>query len=212
MNPKDKYGVFIIESLTLENEKMGEFDGQILKDVLDLCKIPNDYYYIRTTIELREIINEFKKSDYRYLHLSCHANETQISLTFENLFYSQLAAIIGNNLNNKRLFISACKACNFDFAKSFMPSTGCYSIIGSPNKIHFDKSAVFWAGFYHLMNEQNSKRMGQPEMKEVIQKLINLYNIPINYYSFIQNNKTELRENLLRPNKQSISEKKNIRI
>jgi len=201
MDSKDKYGVFIIESLTLKNEIKGDIDGQILKDILDLCRIPNDYYYIRTRKELKEIILEFRKSDLRYLHFSCHANEHNVSLTFDNLTYNQFSKIVSKELNNKRLFISACEASNFDFAKEIIPSSGCTSVIGSPNKINFDKSAVFWAGFYHLMNEQDSQRMGQPEKKKNIQNLVDSFNIPINYYSFIRNNKKELRENLLRPNK-----------
>lgn len=207
MDSKDKYGVFIIESLSLENEINGDMDGQILKDILDLCRIPNDYYYIRTSKELKKIILEFQKSNFRYLHFSCHANESHLSLTFDNLTYNQFSEVISKVLKNKRLFISACKASNFEFAKEFIPSSGCTSVIGSPNKIIFDKSAVFWAGFYHLMNEQDSKRMGQPEIKKIIQNLVNSFNIPINYYSFIRNNKKELRENLIRPNTKLESKK-----
>lgn len=207
MDSKDKYGVFIIESLSLENEINGDLDGQILKDVLDLCRIRYEYYYIRTSKELKEIILEFRKSDLRYLHFSCHANENHVSLTFDNLTYNQFSKIVSQKLNNKRLFISACKASNFEFAKEFIPSSGCTSVIGSPNKINFDKSAVFWAGFYHLMNEQDSRRMGQPEIIKIIQNLVSSFNIPINYYSFIRNNNKELRENLFRPNKKLESKK-----
>ena len=151
MQYKNRYGVFIIETLSLEDEKNGRLDGQILKDILDLCEIPNDYYYIRTSHELEEIINEFEESKLRYLHLSCHASESQIAFTFENLFFREVAEIIGSKLKNKRIFISACEASNFEFAKCIIPKFGCTSLIGSPDKINFDKAAVFWSSFYHLM-------------------------------------------------------------
>ncbi|WP_416865246.1 MAG: hypothetical protein ACMVP2_22810 [Imperialibacter sp.] len=210
MDTKHKYGVFIVESLTLDDEKNGLLDGQILRDILDLCQIPNEYYYIRTSHELQEIINEFDKSEFRYLHLSCHADKTQIAFTFEELFFYEVAELIKSKLKNKRVFISACEACNFEFAKTLIPSSGCYSLIGSPTKINFDKSAVFWSGFYHLMNETNNIRMGQPEIRTVLQKLVDTYDIPINYYSFISNNNSELKENLLRPNIEIKSTKKTV--
>ncbi|MCK0109549.1 hypothetical protein MWU58_09605 [Flavobacteriaceae bacterium S0825] len=201
MDATDKYGVFIIETLKLKDEKKGNLDGQVLKDILDLCDIPNEYYYIRTRQELEEIIIEFEASEFRYLHFSCHANDSQIGFTFESLFFSEFEEIIGEYLNNKRVFMSACKASNFEFAKTLIPRTGCTSLIGSPDKINFDKSSVFWSSFYHLMNENDSDRMGQPEIKKVLQSLVNIHNIPINYYSFIRNNKKELNQNLIRPNK-----------
>ena len=201
MHATDKYGVFIIETLKLEDEKNGNLDGQILKDILDLCDIPNEYYYIRTKQELEEIIIEFESSEFRYLHLSCHANESQIGFTFENLFFSEIEEIIGDYINNKRIFISACKASNFEFAQTLIPKTGCTSLIGSPDKIDFDKSSVFWSSFYHLMNEKDSNRMGQPEIKKVLQSLVDIHDIPINYYSFIRGNSEELSQNLIRPKK-----------
>lgn len=201
MNLKDKYGVFIIETLSLEDEKENRYDGLILRDILEICKIPNEYYYIRTSQELEELINEFEKSEFRYLHISCHADLNQISFTFDTLFFRDLVGIIKDKINNKRVFISACEASNIDFAKEIIPNTGCTSLIGSPDKINFDKSAVFWSSFYHLMNEDNNQRMGQLEIRKVIQSLVDIHNIPINYYSFIRGNDKEISELLIRPKK-----------
>ena len=58
-----KYGVFIIESMDIKNEIKGKLDGYTLKQTLDLCDIPNKYFYIRTCLELERII----KLIYRYL-------------------------------------------------------------------------------------------------------------------------------------------------
>ncbi len=196
----DKYGVFIIESLKLSDEQDYRRAGLILKDILDLCKIPCEYFYIRTAKELKEIINEFELSQYRYLHFSCHASETQIELTFEKLLFVEFANLTKYHLNERRVFISACKASNFEFVKTLIPSSKCFSLIGSPDTINFDRAAIFWSSFYHLMYEANEKSMKQPDIKKVLQKLVDLHNNPINYYSFIRDNNKELKENLIRPN------------
>lgn len=204
----DIYGVFIIESLKLEDEQVDRRDGLILKDILDLCKIPCIYFYIRTAKELGEIINEFELSEYRYLHFSCHANATQIELTFEKLLFGDFADLIKHHLEERRVFISACEASNFEFAKTLIPSSKCFSLIGSPNTINFDKAAVLWSSFYHLMYESNKKSMKQPGIKKVLQELVDLHNTPINYYSFIRGNNGQLRENLIRPNQKIKTETK----
>ncbi len=210
MKVKDKYGVFIIETLRLEDEKKRQ-DGLIIKDILDLCEIPNDYYYIRTSHELIELIKEFENSEFRYLHISCHADSSQLEFTFEALFFYEVAEIIKDSIKGKRVFISACEASNFNFAKSIVSNNGCLSLIGSPNKINFDKSAVFWSSFYHLMKENDERRMGQPEIKEVLQSLVNIHGMPINYYSFIRGVDNEIKENFIRPNRAIETTKRKIR-
>ncbi len=76
-----QYGVFIIESMDLKNEREGKLPGYALKTILDLSDIPNDYYYIRTKAELKRIIKEFKKSDFFFLHISCHGDEKGLEFT-----------------------------------------------------------------------------------------------------------------------------------
>ena len=177
MDSTDKYGVFIIESLTLEDEETGKTDGEILQTVLDICEIENRYFYIRTSHELEEIVKEFQKSEYRYLHLSCHASSEEIAFTFESLYFHEVADILNPYLAGKRIFLSACSAANIEFAKTLVSTSKSYSLIGSPEPIRFDKSAVFWSSYYHLMFNQNERRMGQPEMKRAIQKLVNLFEV-----------------------------------
>ncbi|MGI8641274.1 MAG: hypothetical protein ACR2MG_15165 [Pyrinomonadaceae bacterium] len=113
-------------------------------------------------------------------------------------------------MEEKRVFISACEASNFEFAKTLIPSSKCSSLIGSPDTINFDKSVIFWSSFYHLMYEANKKSMKQPDIKKVLQKLVDLHNSPINYYSFIRDNNNQLKENLIRPNQKIKTQTKTV--
>ena len=38
------------------------------------------YHYVRTVSEFKHFIDEFGKSDYRYLHISCHGNKSGVIL------------------------------------------------------------------------------------------------------------------------------------
>lgn len=202
---KTKYGVFIIESLSLKDEKNKRLDGFILKQILDLCKIENQYFYLRTEVELRKIIRKFKDSNLRYLHISCHGSSNMIQLTFDPLFFDDLTDIVGPYIKNRRVFLSACNSTNLELAKELIINCQCYSVIGSPEEIGFDQSAVYWSGFYQRMNEIDSDNMKQTDLLSLIEKLSTAFELPINYYSFkrLENknfDKTRLREFLIRPN------------
>ena len=71
--------IFIIESLELENEDQNLLEGHRLKEMLALSDKQCKYYYLRTEREFREILKEFKKSNFRYLHLSCHGDKRGFS-------------------------------------------------------------------------------------------------------------------------------------
>ena len=190
-----KYGVFIIESIDLFKEKRGKLDGKALKTILDLCGIPNKYYYIRTALELENIIKEFRKSKFAFLHLACHGDEYAIELTYERMPFEKLERIIGGYLYRRRLFLSACKVACFDFAEYFIPKHHCYSVIGFPDDIDYDIAGVFWSSFYYLMNSLNELEKNEKDEKYINQRLMlsqlgritELFQVKLNYYSIINN-------------------------
>ena len=126
-----KYGVFIIESMDFENEANGKLDGYTLKTILDLCDIPNAYYYIRAKLEFQKIIIEFEKSEFRFLHIACHGNTRELCFTLESIEFFELEMIIGDILYQRRLFLSACKVALFELAEYFVPKYHCFSVIGT---------------------------------------------------------------------------------
>lgn len=180
-----KYGVFIIESMDSENESKGKLDGYVLKLMLDLCDIPNQYYYLRTKIELENIILEFEKSEFQFLHISCHGSESKLFLTYESLTFEELGNMLGYYLYAKRLFLSACKLAIFEFAEQFIPKYNCYSVVGTPTNIDYDKAAIFWSSFYYLMYSTNEERMIQGEILQALINASKLFDMTLNYFSII---------------------------
>lgn len=175
--------VFIIESLNLEDEANGWQEGEILARMLKLSgKVDTKYYYIRTERELDEIIDLFDESDYRYLHISCHANTRSMATTFDSISYKALGEKMHDVLEGRRVFVSACQMANDTLAAALLKDTGCYSLIGPENKINFDDSAAFWLTFYHLMFKQDERRMKHRDIEYYVRELSTLFREPINYF------------------------------
>jgi hypothetical protein len=180
---KTKPEVFIIESLDLDDEKHERQEGQILAKLLKLSgKRDTKYFYIRTERELDEIIDLFDESEYRYLHISCHANGGGMATTFDSISYEDLGKKLQNVLEGKRVFVSACEMSNERLAFALLRETGCNSLIGPREAINFDDSAVFWATFYHLMFKEDDRRMKHLEIEHYVRELSNLFDEPFDYF------------------------------
>ncbi len=175
--------VFIIESLGFEDEKDNRFEGKILSDILYLGGKEPIYYYIRTKKELEKVLEIFGKSEYRYLHISCHGNKKSLFTTLDALPFKEFATMINPYLKEKRLFVSACSAVNEDLAKVVIPRIGCYSLIGPIEDIYFQDAAIVWASFYHLMFKENPNAMKRKDLKPTLQNIVNTFGEPLNYFS-----------------------------
>ncbi len=175
--------VFIIESLTFKNEEENLFEGYIISRILKLSDIESKYYYIRTKKEFKEVIHLFHKSNYRYLHISCHGGEDSIWTTIDEISFYEFGTILKSNLYHKRLFLSSCSVVNKKLANEIIPTSECYSIIGPKNDIEFRDAAIMWASFYHLMFKQNSKKMVRSGIVKNLQKIVNTFDQPLNYFS-----------------------------
>jgi len=68
-------------------------------------------------------------------------------------------------------------------AEQVIPKTNCYSIIGPRNDIAFRDAAIMWASFYHLMFKKNARQMLREGLIENLQKVVDTFNEPLNYYS-----------------------------
>lgn len=184
---KSKYGIFIIESMDTINENKGKLDGYALKTILDLCDIPNIYYYIRTKLELEKVIEEFEISNYSFLHIACHGNKEELALTYESIDFEELGFLLGGYLYRRRLFLSVCEVAVFELAQHFIPKCHCYSVIGTPDEIDYDKAAIFWSSFYYLMYINNNSQMFQADISPTLLKVSELFNVNLNYFSIINN-------------------------
>jgi len=130
------------------------------------------------------VLELFEKSAYRYLHLSCHGSETSISTTLDSISFKQLKELMGSYLRKKRLFISACSAVNEKLAKYLIPSSECLSIIGPVADVEFRDAAIIYASFYHLMFKKSPSKMTRREIKSILLKVADTFEISLNYFSF----------------------------
>jgi hypothetical protein len=176
--------LFIIESLTLDDEENARQEGEILSRMLRLAgKTRTKYFNIRTKRELEEIVALFDESRYRYLHLSCHANDSEMGTTFDTVSFKQLGAMLRPCLEKRRVFVSACEMANLRLANLLLPGSGCRSLVGPARDINFDDAAAFWVSFYHLMFRANEGGMGRKDLEWCITDLAALYGEPVNYFT-----------------------------
>jgi hypothetical protein len=174
--------VFIIESVDFDNEDNKQYEGHILSEILALSDKQCKYYYIRTKRELIHVLGLFTSSTYRYLHLSCHANESCVATTLDRLSFAEFATLIRPHLNNRRLFLSACSMANMELAKLLIPDSGCYSILGPAAEIRFNDAAILWAALYHVMFAHDANLMKPAVLRSKAQAVADLFKVQLNYF------------------------------
>lgn len=183
--------VYIIESLSLEDEKSERFDGYILYQMLKLQGKNPIYRRIRTGLELNKFAKEFRQSAYRYLHISCHGSFESVELTFTCLSYDTFVSQFDSMLNNRRIFVSACELGNMNLAdKLFSKNGGMYSLIGTNRLISFDTAAIFWSSFYYCMFSIDSSYMKRGYFTALMLPLCGLFGVEIAHY-YKSNNKIQ---------------------
>ena len=177
-----KPDVFIIESLTFENEQDQRFEGRILAEILRLSGKNPIYYYVRTKRELRAVLDKFGESEYRYLHLSCHGNDESIATTLDDeIGFEELGEMLNPYLDRRRLFISSCDVVNNQLADVVMES-GCLSIIGPSEDVFFAEATVFWASFYYLAFQWDTRGMAPADLGEIVSNLETTFGTDVAYY------------------------------
>lgn len=175
------------------------FEGKILADMLNLSDKKCIYYYIRTKKEFIEILDEFYMTDYRYLHISCHANKKEMGTTFDDIPFSELGEILKDIGGDRRIFLSACSMANLALANKIIPKSRCYSILGPSITINFDDAAIFWTSFYHLMFKHNPKVMKREVVLSNAEKIARILGIKLNYFGRKKDNKGVSYTKLPRP-------------
>lgn len=175
--------VFIIESLTFEDERNNRQEGKIISNILELNGKQSEYFYIRTKAELLEVVDIFYDSDYRYLHLSCHGNRNCMATTLDQISFEELGEILRPCIHERRLFFSACELANPELAQAVLPGSECYSIIGPSQAVRFSDAAILWASFYHLVFQHDPETMKRDSLLKYCRNIATLFNVPLSYYS-----------------------------
>jgi hypothetical protein len=180
---RGKPEVFIIESLTFEDERSNRHEGRVIQRILALSGKQCDYYYIRTLRELKKVLLRFRDSEYRYLHLSCHANEESIATTLDEIMFEELGEILRPYLADRRLFVSGCSMTNEALAEAVMPGSGCFSILGPREDIAFGDAAILWASLYHVMFAAEATAMKRETLKAKAQEVSNMFRVPLRFFT-----------------------------
>ena len=176
--------VFIIESLDPDDEGNGRFEGAIISRVLAMHGKVCKYRYVRTRKEFEAAIKQFSKSNYRYLHISSHADADGMCTTNQDeIDFEDLGEILSPHLKERRLFLSACELVHLDLAKAIIPKSGCISVIGPNEKVRFTDAAVLWPALYHLMFAHTSWAMKRPVLLENLQRVCELFRVNMSYFS-----------------------------
>jgi hypothetical protein len=205
-----KADVFIIESLSFDDEKNNRFEGKFLSQILHLGGKESIYYYIRTKKELKEVLKIFRKTGYRYLHLSCHGDTASIHTTLDNISFLEFKKLVRPYIEGKRLFISACSAVNDYLAKTVIPSSKCFSIIGPAEDILFSDAAIIWASFYHLVFKDEPKKMKREKILSSLKNIANTFEVTLNYFSISKRSKKGYKRTEISPSlKKQISKPRN---
>lgn len=176
--------VFIIETLSPDDEGNGRFEGITISHLLRLHGKSPKYRYVRTRSEFIKAIHTFTLSNYRYLHISAHGNHRGMCTTNQDeIDYAELGNLLTPTLEDRRLFLSACSMVHDDMAREIIPRTGCYSIVGPTEDIEFTVAAVFWPSIYHLMFSTNDMAMKRTTLRKNLAKVSKLFDVDIGYFS-----------------------------
>ncbi len=176
-----KPNLFIIESLSYDDEKGNKFEGKIIADILHLSGKETLYYYVRTEQELRSVLEKFRESRFRYLHLSCHGNTSSISTTLNNISFTKFGDIIRPYLNMRRLFFSSCSVANYSLGNAIYSHSSCLSIIGPEKDLNFNDAAIAWSSFYHLMFKLNPNSMKNENIQVLLFILNSIYGTSLKF-------------------------------
>jgi hypothetical protein len=177
--------VFIIESLALADERADRFEGGLLSRMLQLSGSHPEYMYLRTRREFETALALFEESRFRYLHISCHGRKNGIDLTLDSLDFAELRELLTPVLNRKRLFFSSCSVMNQKCATALFADSGCLSLLGPSKSIYFDRAAIFWSAFYHLMLRDEARSMKRNHLQRATAMLQHLFGVHMRYFTAV---------------------------
>lgn len=186
--------VFIIESLDSDDEKHKRYEGLLLSDMLRLANKSPKYHYINSIDELPLVIGLFRQSQYRYLHISCHANSSEIAIGNSSMPYKEFASCFKGHLNLRRVFLSACKTGNSElFNELEKANQGLHSIVAPIKSISFDNAAAIWSALYLSLFEEKTTSMKHSGIEKRLKNLSQLF--PVDFYWAKFNSKNNAWEN-----------------
>jgi hypothetical protein len=146
------------------------------------------------------VLDKFKTSGFRYLHISCHANSKGVALTLDHVSVVELGELLRPYLDKRRVFFSACELATDKLASALLRDSGCYSVIAPSETIGFDEAALFWASLYHLMFKDDRQVMKRDELVRHLNALSSVFGVKMRYFSSSRSHARGFREVTITPN------------
>lgn len=144
----DVCDLFIIESFS-RSDNVDHEGWDIANCLRKIGKHPI-FVDVETTKDLKNALDMFKTSHYRFIHFSCHGTPHSLSLSKSGeLSYESFAKISKGYFNLKRVFFSSCCLGNKQFSEEIaMSNPGIQSIIAPIGEISSIVSIHLWCAFY----------------------------------------------------------------
>lgn len=161
--------IFFIESFKpSEKEREGEVIHRVLRDFKEkkCC-----YRFVNNTQDFQKALNEFNRTGYRYLHISCHGSRRGITVGEERIRLETLSKLLQGVMTNKRLFLSSCLTTNEEFRDKYFIETAARSVLGFYDKVYFDDAVVFWVTFYHLVFNEDFINIANENLEKISRKI-----------------------------------------
>ena len=177
--------VFIIESLSRDDEAAHRYEGQRLADILRLSGKNPKYVYFQSKEEIPHLLALFRQSDYRFLHISCHASTSALHTTNDEISYAQLGPLFKGYLKLRRVFFSACEVGNELFSECLASTNkGMHSIAAPTDKIYFDHAAAIWGAFYVSAFTNSSDSMTHVDISQRLGLLCSLFPVDFHFSTY----------------------------
>ncbi|MCW2365866.1 hypothetical protein M2341_001313 [Sphingobium sp. B7D2B] len=190
--------IFIIESLGPDDEGNGRLEGPIIAHIARLHGKNPTYRYVRNRKDFAKAVRAFSKSNYRYLHISAHADDEGITTTnLEDVTNAALAKMLGKQVAGRRIFFSACSIIHEKMAAEIIPPTKVFSVVGPREDIGFAQAAVFWTALYHLMFEHDALAMKRAALIKNLKKVASLCDVEIGYFGRSASRKSGFSRDIL---------------
>lgn len=148
------------------------------------------YYYFQSKSEIPHLVGLFRESRYRYLHISSHADSSEIGIGKGKISYKEFADYFGDNLNLRRLFFSACQIGNPAFLKELASKNKrMYSIVAPVEDIQFDHAAAIWSCFYISLFSKEFNKMTHSDIGDTLKAITALF--PTTFFFAKYNSKSK---------------------
>ena len=160
-------------------------DGEIFYQALRSTDFNPRIRFVRSFFQLEEALIDFSNTNYLYCLLSCHGDSTGLRIGEDTIFNSDLTDIC-IQIPGRRVFMSSCRGGNLEIARYFIGS-GAYSVLGFPVNLSQIKALAIWPTMLIQLEKMNNTVINFREMNKICKLILNIYSIPVIYYSFVRN-------------------------